>query len=198
MPQPVAHLDLTPEVNFDFFFDRPAVNSVLTRAQKRYLGRVGGYARRAIRSSIKKKGLTRKAPKKVGGKAHTRWLQEVDEKPPSTPPDAPHTHSGWYRDAWAYALDPTAKAVVIGGRWARSRHIIDRHELGEQVSLKEYEQQETGRTILRESPPWNVKFEPTGKTVMASYRQRSAIEPGREKTEPKMAEFYAQALHAQL
>ena len=76
----------------NMFFDRPAVTNLMDKETRKRLSSMGSYIRRVAINSIKRKGASRKAPKRQG-KAYDTWLNEQRNKPRSTPGSPPFSHS---------------------------------------------------------------------------------------------------------
>jgi hypothetical protein len=98
------------------FFDREIVKKTVDKQTRQALNRIGGYMRRTARSSIKRKGHARKAPKNVNGAAYQRWLAEVKSRERSlagSPPFQHTTHPVVNPKNIVYAWDG-ADSLIVG------------------------------------------------------------------------------------
>ena len=119
------------------FFDRNAVMRRVNPAKLKYLRKASGTVRKVARNSIKKKGKSRKPPKrkfKAGTNtftdAYRRWLDEIENTPASPAGKAPFTHSGLLRDAILFSLERRREAAVIGPTRDLVDDIGELHEFG--------------------------------------------------------------------
>jgi len=124
-------IGLTCEV----FFDRGGLERQIQRREFRALNRLGGYARRIARNSIKPMGAARKPPKKFDRngqwtKAFRRWYRELRDRPASPPGTPPHTHGGNLRKAIVYGFDRAKRRVVVGPQASVMDEVAALHEHG--------------------------------------------------------------------
>jgi len=175
------------------FFDRPAVIRAVERAGKRYLSHAGGYVRKSARTSIKRKGLARAKPKRVGGKAEQRWLQEVKSQPASPPGTPPYTHTGFLRDDILYSYDAVHQSAVIGP-W-RKPWLNQLHEYGGLTPMIVV-RGPRGTTWLQRAKSRVRRSNRVIKTMMVRYPARPFMGPALERSLPKLPQMWANSVRA--
>ena len=125
------------QFNLEMFFDRPAVERALSEQQRKYLAWAGSYTQRTMRSLIKRKGRSRRAPKrkykadgKTWTKAYAKWKAEIRDRPASPPGTPPFTHIGLLPKAIEFAAELTTQSVLIGPTKGTAGDIGHLHDKG--------------------------------------------------------------------
>lgn len=117
------------------FFDRALVQREVDPKLRAGMNRFGGYVRRTARSSIKRRGAARPAPKNRSGKAYQVWLAEQASRPRSSPGSAPFQHTAHpvvNPKNIQYAWDGKASVIIgmVGLRRGRGRPVPHEIEFG--------------------------------------------------------------------
>jgi len=177
----------------DMFFDRKAVMSAVEKAGKQYLSKAGGYTRKTARGSIKRKGLARKQPGKVGGKAEAKWLREINDQPTSPPGTPPFTHTGFLRDDILYGYDAAAQSAVIGP-W-RKPWLNALHEYGGTVPMIVV-RGARGMTWLQRANSRVRRYAKVVKAVSVTYPARPFMRPALAAVRPRLAKMWQDSVKA--
>lgn len=133
-------------VNFRWMFDGQRVQREVDRAEKKWLTKAGGYVYKVARSSIKRLGMARRAPKRftkrgAESKAWTRWQDEIAQRPASPPGTPPYTHTGGLKKAIRYSV--ATGSVVIGPTFSELGKVGGTHEHGGTEPAKKTKTQRT-------------------------------------------------------
>lgn len=137
--------------NFRWMFDGQRVQREVDRAERQWLTKAGGYVYKVARTSIKRFGWARRAPKqftKSGAvtKARLRWRDEMVERPASRPGTPPHTHEGHLKRAIRYSV--ATGSVVIGPTFTELGKIGATHEYGGTEPAKRTGKQRTNWRLV--------------------------------------------------
>ncbi len=148
------------------FFDRAAVIRKLPPARLKYLKRAAALVRRIALNSIKRRGRSRKAPKNRKGKAFRRWLKEIRERPESPPGSPPFTHSGLFKERGT---------IVFGLDPDREGAVIGflKGKVDDLAELHEFGGRRNGK----------------------QFPARPTMAPALEATEPRLPEFWRDAIN---
>lgn len=141
-------------INYDYFFDRAAIQKRMDAATHKALYRSGSIVMQIARRSITRMGMAKPKLKimnenpdaslrdliwrteATGDKRNNRALRErllqIQAKAASQPGTPPHTHKGNLRDkpGIVYAFDPISESVVIGQGSPSIAWLASLHEFG--------------------------------------------------------------------
>ena len=99
------------------FFDTRLVENLIGKKNANAIGKALARVRLRARQSMKQKGKARKAPKRQGGKAWLKWIEEVQNSPVSPPGSPPFAHSNdpnaSLRNIW-FGLDTSNRNELSG------------------------------------------------------------------------------------
>ena len=148
------------------FFDKAAVIRKQPPARLKYLKKAGALVRRIALNSIKRKGRSRKAPKNRKGKAFRRWLKEIKDRPASPAESPPFTHSGLFKE----------RGTIVFGLDADREGVVIGFLKGKVDDLAEL-------------------HEFGGRRKGKQYPARPTMSLAREATEPRLPEFWRDAIN---
>ena len=134
----------------DWFFDRPAVEKLMSKIARKALSKFGAYVRTRAKTSIRKR------------KGH------------SEPGKPPHSHQGLLRSNIFFAFDPGRRSVVVGPVALAGKDmgadVLEVLEYGgeEEIPQPYYRTLPTGKIVT--SHLW-------GKKILAHYEARPYMQP---------------------
>lgn len=178
----------------DFFFDRMQVIARIDKDRLRFLRNAGGFARKTARTSMKRKGKARPAPKNQNGRAYQRWLEEIQNQPASQPGSPPYVHSDSPVQTLKnilFAFDTSSGGVVVGPVGLGRSLVPSLHERGGTAAIPE-------KQVV--FPNGGRKWVPIGKRGarpgqatrkrLAKYPARPFMKPAMQKTQSKFKSLW--------
>ncbi len=209
-----------PWMTTDWWFDRPLVESAVSKAERRVLAQYGRYVQVTDRRSIKKKGEARKAPTLKYGKGgsvtrvslqrYEEYLDELDNRPGSPPGTPPYTYTNWFPKTITFAYEPQNRGVVAGAE-KRTTHAAEALEKGGTFAIRNKRRRlrkvgGSGEVAIRSGVPvyGRIRTEAQAKRANrinaqlygsayshhATYKARPHTQPAFEKTLPQAPRFW--------
>jgi hypothetical protein len=182
-------------------FRRSAVERAVDRANRRYVAHAGGYVAKVGRRSIKRKGAARSEPKRftASGTERAAWRRrqaEIMTQPASPVGQPPYTHTQHavsLRKVIKYGVDRQGPSAVAGPAAYASREtreIWRLHEFGGTRRLYVFR---IGGRVFTHSKSRVGRLSSTER-ITAHYPKRPTMQPALEKAEPKLPEFWRNAV----
>ena len=155
-------------VRFDLFLDRAKVQRAVDRKARTALARTGGFVRKTVRQSMKKKPQR----KTKGGKISKAYTKSLSESGP------PRWVTRGLKDNIFFFYDPKKRSVVIGPRPFASTSTGKPTQRKSGASLLEFGGGARVRINNRKGKPW----------VKARFRARPFMAPQMDAAQAKLRE----------